>query len=143
MFFQDIYVDYLNPKFHDDGIVIVASRACQRGPILPRERVLGLKFMFLDPKEVSKPKMLLIEVVGHIMIDFETTFQVIWSMYVVRNPKNVQKSSREEEIWPKIKFLDNKEVSKPKMPLIEVVGHIMIDLETTLQVIWSMYVVSN
>ena len=115
MFFQDIYVDYLNPKFHDDGIVIVASRACQRGPILPRERVLGLKFMFLDPKEVSKPKMSLIEVVGHILIDFGTTLQVIWSMYVVRNPKNVQKSSREEEIWPKIKFLDHNEVFKPKM----------------------------
>ena len=121
MFFQDIYVDYLNPKFHDDGIVIVAFRACQRGPILPRERVLGLKFMFLDPKEVSKPKMSLIEVVGHILIDFGTTLQVIWSMYVVRNPKNVQKSSREEKIWPKIMILDPKEVSKPKMSLIEVV----------------------
>ena len=55
--------------------------------------------------------MLLIEVVGHILIDFETTLQVIWSMYVVRNPKNVQKSSREEEIWPKIMFLDPKEIS--------------------------------
>ena len=87
MFFQDIYVDYLNPKFHDDGIVIVASRACQRGPILPRERVLGLKFMFLDPKEVSKPKISLIEVVGHTMIDFRTKVEVIWSMYEVRNPK--------------------------------------------------------
>ena len=98
MFFQDIHVDYLNPKFHDDGIVIVAFRACQRGPILPRERVLGLKFMFLDPKEVSKPKMSLIEVVGHIIIDFETMLQVIWSMYVVRNKKNVRKSSCEEDI---------------------------------------------
>ena len=93
MFFQDIYVDYLNPKFHDDGIVIVAFRACQRGPILPRERVLGLKIMFLDPKEVSKPKMALIEVVGHIIIDFRTKLQVVRSMYEVRNPKNVQKSS--------------------------------------------------
>ena len=54
---------------------------------MPRERVLGLKFMFLDPKEVSNPKMSLIEVVGHIMIDFETKLQVVWSMYVVRNPK--------------------------------------------------------
>ena len=87
MFFQDIYVDYLNPKFHDDGIVIVAYRACQRGPILPRERVLGLKIMFLDPKEVSKPKMALIEVVGHIIIDFRTKLQVVGSMYEVRNPK--------------------------------------------------------
>ena len=101
MFFQDIYVDYLNPKFHDDGIVIVASRACQRGPILPRERVLGLKIMFLDPKEVSKPKMALIEVVGHIIIDFRTKLQVARSMYEVRNPKNVRKSSREEEIFTK------------------------------------------
>ena len=72
MFFQGIYLDYLNLRFHDDGIIIVASRACQRGPILPRERVLGLKIMFLDPKEISKPKMALIEVVGHIMIDFGT-----------------------------------------------------------------------
>ena len=72
MFFQDIYVDYLNPKFHDDGIVIVASRACQRGPILPPERVLGLKIMFLDPKEVSKPKMGIIEVVRRYKIDFGT-----------------------------------------------------------------------
>ena len=72
MFFQDIYVDYLNLKFYDDWIIIVASRAYQRGPILPRERVLGLKIMFLDPKEISKPKMALIEVVGHIMIDFGT-----------------------------------------------------------------------
>ena len=103
MFFQDIYVDYLNPKFHDDGIVIVAFRACQRGPILPRERVLGLKFMFLDPKEVSKPKMSLIEVVGHILIDFGTTLQVICSMYVVRNPKKRLKIySHEEEIWLKM-----------------------------------------
>ena len=70
MFFQDIYVDYLNPKFYDDGIVNVASRACQRGPILPRERVLGLNFMFLDPKEVSKPKMSLIKVVRRPKIDF-------------------------------------------------------------------------
>ena len=91
MFFQDIHVDYLNPKFHDDGIVIVASRACRRGPILPRERVLGLKFMFLDPKEVSKPEMSLIDVVGHILIDLGTTLQVIWSMYVVRNPKKRSK----------------------------------------------------
>ena len=97
MFFQDIYVDYLNPKFHDDGIVIVAYRACRRGPILPRERVFGLKIMFLDPKEVSKPQMSLIEVVGHIMFDFGTKLQDIWSMYVVRNPKKVQKSSREVE----------------------------------------------
>ena len=96
MFFQDIYVDYLNPKFHDDGIVIVASRACQRGPVLPRERVLGLKIMFLDPKEVSKPKMSLIEVVGHILIDLRTNQQVIWTMYEVRNPKNVPKSSCED-----------------------------------------------
>ena len=87
MFFKDIYVDYLNLKFHDDGITIVASRACQRGPILPRERILNPKFMFLDPKEVSRQKMSLIEVVGHIMIDFGTKLQVIWSMYVVRNPK--------------------------------------------------------
>ena len=65
-------MDYLNLKFHDDGIIIVACRACQRGQILPRERVLGLKIMFLDPKEISKPKMALIEVVGHIMIDFGT-----------------------------------------------------------------------
>ena len=57
--------------------------------------------------------------------------------------KNVQKSSREEEICPKIMFLDHKEVSKPKMPLIEVVGYIMIDFGTKLQVIWSMYVVRN
>ena len=104
MFFQDIYVDYLNPKFHDDGIVIVASRACQRGPILPRERVLGLKFMFLDPKEVSKPKMLLIEVVGHIMIDFETTFQVIWSMYVVRNKKNYKNLVSRRKFDQKLSF---------------------------------------
>ena len=95
MFFQDIYVDYLNPKFHDDGIVIVASRACQRGPILPRERVLGLKIMFLDPKEVSKPKMALIEVVGHIMIDFRTKLQVVWSMYVVFG----QISTSRIDIW--------------------------------------------
>ena len=54
--------------------------------------------MILDPKEVSKPKMALIEVVGHIIIDFETKLQVVGSMYEVRNPKNVQKSSREEEI---------------------------------------------
>ena len=87
MFFQDIYVDYLNPKFHDDGIVIVASRACQRGPILPRERILGLKIMFFDPREVSKQKMSLIQVVGHIMIDLRTKFEVVGSMYVVRNPK--------------------------------------------------------
>ena len=80
-------VDNLNPKSYDDGIVNVASRACQRGPILPRERVLGLKFMFLDPKEVSKPKISLIEVVGHIIIDLRTKLQVIWSMYEVRNPK--------------------------------------------------------
>ena len=98
MFFQDIYVDYLNPKFHDDGIVIVASRACQRGPILPRERVLGLKIMFLDPKEVSKPKMALIEVVRHIIIDCRTKLQVVSSMFDVRNSKNVRKSSRKEEI---------------------------------------------
>ena len=87
MFFQVIYVDYLNLKFYDDGIIIVASRACQRGPILPRERILNPKFMFLDPKEVSKQKMSFIQVVGHIMIDFGTKWQVIWSMYVVRNPK--------------------------------------------------------
>ena len=87
MFFQDIYVDYLNLKLHDDGIIIVASRACQRGQILPRERILGLKIMFLDPKEVSKQKMSLIQVVGHTMIDFRTKVEVIWSMYVVRNPK--------------------------------------------------------
>ncbi len=100
MFFQDIYVDYLNPKFHDDGIIIVASRACQRGPILPRERFLGLKIMFLDHKEVSKPKMSLIQVVGHILIDFGTTLQVICSMYVVRNPKKRLKIyCHEEEIW--------------------------------------------
>ena len=80
-----------------------------------REEEIWPKIMFLDHKEVSKQKMLLIEVVGHILIDFGTTLQVIWSMYVVRNPKNVQKSSREEEIWPKIKFLDHNEVSKPKM----------------------------
>ena len=92
MFFQDIYVDYLNLKLHDDGIIIVASRACQRGPILPRERILGLKIMFLDPKEISKPKMALIEVVGRIMIDFETKLQVIWSMYEVRNPKKRPKT---------------------------------------------------
>ena len=91
MFFQDIYVDYLNPKFHDDWIVIVASRACRRGPILPRKRVLGLKIMFLDPKEISKPKMALIEVVGHIIIDFGTKLQVVWSMYAVRNPKKCPK----------------------------------------------------
>ena len=94
MFFQDIYVDYLNLKLHDDGIIIVASRACQRGPILPRERILDLKFMFLDPKEVSKPKMSLIEVIVHIKIDFRTKQQVIWSMYEVRNPKNVRKSAQ-------------------------------------------------
>ena len=87
MSFQDIYVDYLNPKFYDDGIVIVASRACQRGPILPRERILGLKIMFLDPKEVSKQKMALIQVDGHTMIDFRSKVEVIWSMYVGRNPK--------------------------------------------------------
>ena len=57
MFFQDIYVDYLNLKFYDDGIKIVASRACQRGPILLRERISGPKNMILDPKEVSKPQM--------------------------------------------------------------------------------------
>ena len=138
-----MYVDYLNPKFHDDGIVIVASRACQRGPFLPRERVLGLKIMFLDPKEVSKPKMALIEVVGHIIIDFRTKLQVARSMYEVRNPKNVRKSSREEEILPKIMILDPKEVSKPKMALIEVVGHIIIDCRTKLQVVRSMFDVRN
>ena len=52
--------------------------------------------MFLDPKVVSKPKMSLIEVVGHIIIDYRTKQQVISSMYEVRNPKNVQKSSRED-----------------------------------------------
>ena len=87
MFFQDIYVDYLNLKLHDDGIIIVACRACQRGPILPRERFLGLKIMFLDHKEVSKPKMSLIQVVGLTMIDFRTKVEVIGSMYVVRKPK--------------------------------------------------------
>ena len=91
MFFQVIYVDYLNLNFHDDGITTVASRACQRGPILPRERVLGLKIMFLDPKEVSKPKMALIEVVGHIIIDFRTKLQVVGSMYEVRNLKKSPK----------------------------------------------------
>ena len=45
--------------------------------------------MFLDPKEVSKPKMSLIEVVGHILIDLRTNQQVIWTMYEVRNQKNV------------------------------------------------------
>jgi len=87
MFFQDIYVGYLNLKLHDDGIIIVASRACQRGPILPRERILGLKIIFLDPKVASKQKMSLIKVVGHIMIDLRTKFEVVGSMYVVRNPK--------------------------------------------------------
>ena len=57
---------------------------------------MGLKIMFLDPKEVSKPKMSLIEVVGHILIDLRTNQQVIWTMYEVRNPKNVPKSSCED-----------------------------------------------
>ena len=87
--------------------------------------------------------MALIEVVEHIIIDFGTKLQVVRSMYEVRNPKNVQKSSCEEEILPKIMILDPKEVSKPKMALIEVVGHIIIDLRTKLQVIWSMYEVRN
>ena len=87
--------------------------------------------------------MALIEVVGHIIIDFRTKFQVVRSMYEVRNPKNVQKSSCEEEILPKIMILDPKEVSKPKMALIEVVGHIIIDCRTKLQVVRSMYDVRN
>ena len=79
--------------------------------------------MVLEPKEVSKPKIALIEVVVHIIIDFRTKLQVARSMYEVRNPKNVQKSSCEQEILPKIMILDPKEVSKPKMSLIEVVRH--------------------
>ena len=43
--------------------------------------------MFLDHKEVSKPKMSLIQVVGLTMIDFRTKVEVVGSMYVVRNPK--------------------------------------------------------
>ena len=43
--------------------------------------------MILDPKEVSKPKMALIEVVGRIIIDSRTKLQVVRSMYDVRNPK--------------------------------------------------------
>ena len=57
--------------------------------------------------------------------------------------KNVRKSSREEEILPKIMILDHKEVSKPKMVLIEVVGRIIIDSRTKLQVVRSMYDVRN
>ena len=43
--------------------------------------------MILEPKEVSKPKIALIEVVVHIIIDFRTKLQVVRSMYEVRNPK--------------------------------------------------------
>ena len=57
--------------------------------------------------------------------------------------KNVQKSSREEEILPKIMILEPKEVSKPKIALIEVVVHIIIDFRTKLQVVRSMYEVRN
>ena len=51
--------------------------------------------MILDPKEVSKPKMSLKNCQAKI-IDLGTKVQVVWSMYEVRNPKNVQKSSRED-----------------------------------------------
>ena len=103
-----------------------------------REEEILPKIMILDPKEVSRPKMSLIEVVRRHKIDFGTKLQVVWSMYEVRNPKNDRKSSREEEIWPKIMILDPKEVSKPKMSLIEVVKRQKIDFGTKLQVcMWS------
>ena len=42
--------------------------------------------MFLDPKEVFKPKISLIEVVRRHKIDFETKLQDIWSLYAVSIP---------------------------------------------------------
>ena len=84
-----------------------------------REVEIWPKIMFLDPKEVFKPKISLIEVVRRHKIDFGTKLQVVWSMYEVRNPKNIQKSSLEEKIWPKIMTLDPKEVSKPKISSFE------------------------
>ena len=70
-----------------------------------RKEEIWPKIMFLDPKEVSKPKMSLIEVVRRPKIDFGTKLQVVWSMYEVRNQKNVRKSSCKEEIWPKLMIL--------------------------------------
>ena len=57
--------------------------------------------MVLEPKEVSKPKIALMEVVVHIIIDFRTKLQVVRSMYKSGIQKNVRKSSREEEIFTK------------------------------------------
>ena len=64
-----------------------------------REEKILPKITILEPTEVSRPKMSLIEVVRRHKIDFETKLQVVWSMYEVRNPqKTLKKSSREEEI---------------------------------------------
>ena len=59
-----------------------------------REEEILPKIMILDPKEVSRPKMSLIEVVRRHKIDFGTKLQVLGSMYEVRNPKNVRKSAQ-------------------------------------------------
>ena len=52
-----------------------------------REEKILPKIMILEPKEVFKPKMTLIEVVRRHKIDFGTKLQVLGSMYEVRNPK--------------------------------------------------------
>ena len=60
--------------------------------MLPASNDEILKIMILDPKEVSKPKMSLIEVVRRHKIDFETKLQVVWSMYEVRNHKKTSEN---------------------------------------------------
>ena len=75
--------------------------------------------MILEPKEVSKPKMSLIEVVRGHKIDFGTKLQVVRSMYEGRNPKTSKNLVSRRKFLTKIMILDPKEVSKPKISSFE------------------------